>query len=181
MILNYKKDCLRIATAMRKGKIAIFPTDTIYGIGTVWNSHNNTEIFMLKRRKRNKPLIMLSDIRWIDKFADLQIRTKQYWPGPFTLIMNAKRLLPWWVSLNNAVAIRVPKNRDIIRLIRAVGAPITATSVNVSGEIPLENIKKIKRIYENRVDIIAEDINFHSKRPSKIIDIRKNSTERRLR
>ncbi len=184
MILNYKKYRLDIADAMRRGKVVIFPTDTIYGIGSIWNSPNNLKIFKIKKRKKNKPMLILSTFEWIDRFADLdglKDELERYWPGPFTLIMDTKQCLPWWISDGRSAAFRVPRNRELLELIRAVGAPITATSVNFSGEAPLNDITKIKRIYANRIDIIAEDDSFIPAKPSKVIDLRKISTKRRIR
>lgn len=184
MILDYKKHRLDIAGAMRRDKVAIFPTDTIYGIGTIWNSPNNSKIFRIKKRKKDKPLLILSDFKWIDEFADLgglKEELERYWPGPFTLIINTKICLPWWISDGRSAAFRVPRNRELLELIRAVGAPITATSVNFSGEAPLNDITKIKRIYAKHVDIIAEDDSFVPAKPSKVIDLREISTKRRIR
>src|SRR5262245_18722045 len=89
----------KIVTSLRRGGVAIFPTETVYGIGTSAFAHRGIrKIYRLKGRKWKKPLALL--VPTLDAAAPLveSIPVEAYrlaakfWPGPMTLVLTASPL-----------------------------------------------------------------------------------------
>ena len=183
-MIPYMKNQRYVANALKIGRIVIYPTDTIYGMGSLWSAESNSMIYDIKRRNKAKPLIMLSNLQWVKQFAyydDRMKDIKKFWPGRYTLILKAKKPLPWWISDGKTVAIRVPANKVLQRLLMMVGEPITSTSVNISNNAPMNNPLLIAEQFENKVDLIAQYSDFIPKRASKIIDMRNNLNDDSIR
>ena len=56
---------IEVANALKEGKIVVFPTDTVYGIGTnAYDKDACEKVYEVKGRPMHKPLsILISDIR----------------------------------------------------------------------------------------------------------------------
>ena len=142
-------------------------TDTITGIGAPISKKNRKVIYELKKRPKNKGLIiMVGSFKqaqnlegWNKKANDF---VKKYWPGNVTLVVNSD------------LAVRMPKNKELCKLLLSIG-PIFMTSANISGEnsLSFEDAK-------NNFKEITKHYNFGkgSGKPSKIIDV---NTGKRLR
>ncbi len=80
---------------------------------------------------------------------------KKYWPGPLTLVLPARAgLPPQIVSSRGGVAVRISSDPVAAELIRHVGAPITATSANISGFPPATSA--LAACFEG-VDLVLDD------------------------
>lgn len=136
----------------------IFPTDTIYGIGaSITSIKANQEIYKIKSRPINKPFpILAGSIEQAELIADLKsLNNKNYkfmyenYNKYTTFIINAKENLPDIYKKDNKVAIRIP-NKDILsHALIKYGFPVTATSVNESGQKFLNNISEIMVNFNN--------------------------------
>ena len=120
----------------------IFPTDTIYGIGAPISSIiANTEIYNIKKRPTNKPFPILvgsfEQAEVIADFSSLKKENYDFFKENYdkyaTFIINAKDINPFYTT-DNKVAIRIPSKKVLANAILEFGIPITATSVNLSGE-----------------------------------------------
>ena len=175
MIVSYIENQRHAAAALKAGRIVIYPTDTIYGMGSLWSANSNSRIYDIKKRDKAKPMIILSNLLWIKQFAycdDKMKDIKKFWPGRYTLLLKTKRSFPWWISDGKTVAIRVPADKLLQRLLTMVGEPITSTSVNISGNTPMNDPILIAKQFENKVDLITQYEGFRPKKASKIIDMR---------
>lgn len=131
------------AKLLREGKVIAFPTETVYGLGVVYDNKDAYDsLVAVKRRPPDKPFtLMLADVEDVEKYADLnkvsRALMKKFMPGQFTLITKAKPGLPsWCVSSIGNVGIRIA-DYDLIRdLIRKTGKPLLVPSANKSGEKP---------------------------------------------
>ncbi|MFI5197509.1 MAG: L-threonylcarbamoyladenylate synthase [Thermoanaerobaculia bacterium] len=132
---------LRAAAArLRRGEIVAFPTETVYGLGAnALDPKAVAKIFAAKGRPADNPIIVhVSDSKMLRRVAEpLSPRAKrlvaQFWPGPLTLILSKKSLVPSLVTAGlDTVAVRMPQGvaRDLVRL---AGVPVAAPSANVSG------------------------------------------------
>ncbi len=132
---------LRAAAArLRRGEVVAFPTETVYGLGAnALDASAVAKIFAAKRRPPDNPIIVhVSDLKMLRKVArGVSPRAKtliaRFWPGPLTLILSKKSLVPSLVTAGlDTVAVRMPEGiaRD---LVAAAGVPIAAPSANVSG------------------------------------------------
>ena len=132
---------LRAAAArLRRGELVAFPTETVYGLGAnALDEKAVAKIFAAKGRPPDNPIIVhVSDQKMLRKVARrVPARAKKliarFWPGPLTLILSKKSLVPSLVTAGlDTVAVRMPQGlaRDLVRL---AGVPIAAPSANVSG------------------------------------------------
>jgi len=127
------------ATAIRAGKLAIVPTDTVYGLAARADSEDAARaLYRLKGRKAILPtaLVFASVDVVRDRIGELPASVSLLLPGPFTLVVpNPKRRYPWLTGARpEAIGVRVPNAEGVVReLLDAVGA-IVATSANLPGE-----------------------------------------------
>lgn len=157
--------------ALKKGKVVIFPTDTVYGIGCICNSAQATDrIYDLKNRDRRKPLILfVSDLKQVESFTSNipQIAKElmnKFWPGPLTIILRAKENIPisqaciFKTDKFNTISFRIPNHPIPLFLVKELGVPIATTSANISGyNHQATSIKVLEKIFENKADLCIDD------------------------
>jgi len=161
---------------IKKGGIAIFPTDTVYGIGcNPYNINAVKKIYEIKSREKIKSLPVLAysldivkEITCIDSFTEKII--KKYWPGPLTLILKlTDKKLKKSLKLDKKIAVRIPDSKCTLKLLEKCGL-LVGTSANISGNSaytnPDECIKNIKNY-----DIFLNGGRITSKGESTIIEI----------
>jgi L-threonylcarbamoyladenylate synthase len=161
---------------IKKGGIAIFPTDTVYGIGcNPYNINAVKKIYEIKSREKIKSLPVLAysldivkEITCIDSFTEKII--KKYWPGPLTLILKlTDEKLKKSLKLDKKIAVRIPDSKCTLKLLEKSGL-LVGTSANISGNSaytnPDECIKNIKNY-----DIFLNGGRITSKGESTIIEI----------
>ena len=123
-------------------ELVVFPTDTVYGVG----AHGLREaavvkLFDAKVRPPHKAIpLLLSDAADVERVGEhltplARSLMARYWPGALTLVVWAKAGLPPSLTAGEpTVAVRVPDSQVTRDLIRRLGAPLAATSANVSGQ-----------------------------------------------
>lgn len=155
------------------GKIFIYPTDTIYGLGCdAENQEAVNRIKEIKSRDKDKPLsIIAPSIKWIEDNFIMDVELNKYLPGPYTIILkkeNAEFLK--LVSSSDTLGIRIPSNK-FTKEIQKAGVPFITTSVNLSGEPFALKIEDIKQEILNKIDFIikADDEKELSGKPSTIV------------
>jgi len=167
--IDFKKDIdyiklEEVAKIIEKGGIAIFPTETVYGIGTNGlNKKAVKKIYAIKNRPLNKPIsLLVSDIDMVNKVAkditDIEYKLMEtFFPGAFTLILKKKDIVPDIVTAgNNTVGIRMPSNEIARKLVEYAGVPIASPSANISGEPSGTNTNEIVKDFEGKVDCLID-------------------------
>ena len=166
--------------ALRAGKLIIYPTDTIYGLGCDATNETAVEkVYALKKRPRDMPLsVLVSDFEMLQKYADVSTEQmkllEEKLPGPFTFILKPKKDLP--VSDGN-VGFRMIKNRLVNQIVKKFGRPVTATSANIHGEPAGTTIKELKAVFGTYIKLYISGGKLAG-RPSKVIDLVNNKTIR---
>ena len=154
-----------IGNKIREGKLAIFPTETVYGIGTNGlNREAVKKLYSVKQRDFNKPVsLLVSDIFMVEKLAinisDVEYKLmKAFFPGPFTIILKKSNIVPDIVTANkDTVGIRIPDCDITRKLIEYAGCPIAAPSANISGKPTGTNITEIINDFKEDVDYIINN------------------------
>ena len=125
---------------LQRGGVVVCATDTGYLLGVNGlNPGAIQKIYQIKGRAFDKPLhLVAADLRMVKILAEVDERAEQimqyFWPGPLTLILKKKPLVPdSLVSGLANVGLRIPDNAFLLRLVQMAGVPITATSANRSG------------------------------------------------
>ena len=161
--IDYKK-LEETAEIIKNGGVVVFPTETVYGIGT--NGLDEIAIkklYDIKRRPLNKPIsLLVSNIEMIDQVAK-NITEKEYklikkfFPGPITIVLNKKENVPNILTSNGStVGVRMPKNEIALKLIDLVGVPIATSSANISGEESGIDFDNVMRKFSNKVDCLID-------------------------
>ncbi|MDD3284010.1 MAG: L-threonylcarbamoyladenylate synthase [Patescibacteria group bacterium] len=178
-IKNPDQEIINGAVEMLKsGKIVVYPTDTIYGIGCdILNKKSIQTIQTIKNRKKQKPLsIICSDLKDISRWANvsnMQYKIlKKYLPGPYTFILTASSDAPKILQdpKRKAIGIRIPDNRVCLDIVSSLGNPIVTTSVNLAGEINYINPNDIKKDWYGKVDLILDAGELNNE-PSTIVSL----------
>jgi len=162
---------INIIEEILNGKIFIYPTDTIYGLGCdATNKESVNKIKELKGRDKDKPLSVIApSINWIEENCFVDLELKKYLPGPYTLILKKKNkdfLLH--VSNSETIGVRIPKCK-FIEEIQKANVPFITTSVNLSGEPFAKSIEDVPREIKNKVNIIIEATEELTGKPSTLI------------
>lgn len=148
------------AEKIKKGGIVVFPTETVYGIGTnALNAEAVKKLYQIKERPLNKPIsLLVNSIEMIEKIAkdisEIEYKIiKRFFPGPLTIILNKKDIVPNIVTSNQkTVGIRMPENEIALKLIEYAGIPLATPSANISGKPSGTEIKDIIKELGEKVD-----------------------------
>lgn len=175
-----KTTMTEIVNAIRKGKIVVFRTDTVYGMGTnALNKNAVKKIYEIKERPMYKPLIVLiSDINMLNELVDsISITEKKlidaFWPGSLTIKFKKKEnALPDIVSAGDEyIRIRLLENDFAYHLVKKAKIPIVAPSANLSGSFTGTKIENIINELGEKVDYIIDSGNIESDIPSTIVEV----------
>ncbi len=171
------------AELLRQGKVIAFPTETVYGLGVVYDSKEAyDELVKVKRRPPTKPFtLMLADREDVEKFAALNKVSKaivnNLMPGQITMITKAQPGLPsWCVSDIGNIGVRIA-DYDLIRdLIRKTGKPLLVPSANKSGEQPGTTAKEVVDAFGDEIAAVIDGRTV-SNLPSTIVLVEETHTE----
>ena len=138
--IDVHEEVVKAVEAFRMGKVVLYPTDTIWGLGCDMTNKSAVEqIYRIKERPREQPLIVLvSDIQMLKKYVRLvhpRIETLLvHHNKPLTIIYDQLIDVPDYMkSPEGSLAIRVCQDEFCSDVIRKFGAPIVSTSANKSG------------------------------------------------
>lgn len=135
-------DSPRVAASyIRAGRIAAFPTETVYGLGAdAFDAEAVAKIFDAKGRPSDNPLIVhLHDLAQLDVLAatrsgDADRLIEHFFPGPLTVILPKSDHVPDVVTAGlDTVGLRMPKDPRASAFLKACGMPVAAPSANLSG------------------------------------------------
>lgn len=170
MYLNFKEDIeydklLKPAQIIKNGGLVIFPTETVYGIGTnALNSKAVKKLYEVKKRPYEKPIsLLVNSIEMIENIAKditkLEYELiKKFFPGPLTIILKKKENISNIVTANKeTVGVRMPQNDIALKLIEYAGVPIATPSANISGKPSGTNMKDIMRDFEKKVEYFIDN------------------------
>lgn len=161
---------------LKKGGLVIYPTDTLYGLGcNALDELAIKSVFAVKKRPTSNPLsIAVSDVEMMKEYAELPEAAEKladaFLPGPLTIVLKKKNLPDILTGGLAKVGIRIPNSDIALKLTELLGAPITATSANISGNSPPVSVEEaISQIPE--ADVILNRGPLRERVPSTIVDL----------
>ena len=163
-------------SALKKGKIIVYPTDTVWGIGcNPFDQESVNNLFNIKGKKENGVSILVNNVNLISEYCITNKTQKdiveKLFPGPVTAILKSKVEFAKGVTRNGNIAIRIPKNNTSVSL--AKKNPIITTSANIHGENIAKDLNEAKKIFGN--SCIYLDGEKPSGVESTIIDLTKDT------
>jgi L-threonylcarbamoyladenylate synthase len=157
-------DLNRAVAILNDGGVVAFPTETYYGLAVdPLNPMALNYLFTLKQRDIAKPILTLVDDR--ESLSSLvheipiiynQLMEK-FWPGPLTLIFQAKINLPTLLTAGTStIGVRQSSHPFARQLLRAFGRPVTATSANISGKDAAVDAYEVKAHFGDQIDMVFD-------------------------
>jgi len=153
------------ATALARGDLVAFPTDTVYGLAA---GHDHLrKLYVAKDRPKDKRIaVLLSDASNLEASAKVTPAARalaaRFWPGPLTLVLVAPR--------RGTLAFRVPDHPVARRLIAASGGGLPVTSANRSGQPDARTAEEVLAQLEGRIALVLDGGKTTGGVPSTIVD-----------
>lgn len=158
-----RKDIEKAVECLKNGGVVAFPTDTVYGLGVVYDNVDALNRLKLsKGRPDNKPIpMMISSLSQLEKVAMVNSKiknlAKQFMPGGFTIILNKKEIIPDEITNGfKTIAIRMPNDEFILEMMEKLQKPLLVTSANLSGQPTGVYYEDVKRDFDGRIDMIVQ-------------------------
>ncbi|HBM45598.1 MAG: Translation factor SUA5 [Parcubacteria group bacterium GW2011_GWF2_38_76] len=177
--LYIKNNEAKIIREIISGKVFIYPTDTIYGIGA--NAKKDTAVNKIReiKERETKPFSVIAPSKkWIKDNFLIDNKIKQWigkLPGNITLFLDKKELSCVSDEVNptdDSLGVRIPKHW-FTKIISKANVPFITTSVNKSGHSYMRRIEDIDSAILNSVDYVVYEGEKANKESEKI-DLRKN-------
>ena len=150
--------------ALRRDRLVVYATETFYGVGAhALSAAAVRACAELKGRADAHPIaVIVADPAMVETVAaDCPPAARRlmarFWPGPLTLVLPARSGLPAELTGGTGtIGVRVSSHPTASALSRALGAPITATSANRSGEAPAVDVAQARRAFGAAVDVYLD-------------------------
>ena len=142
---------------LRKGEVIAYPTETVYGLGAdATNAQAVQKIFDLKGRSDQSPIsVLVSSFEVLAKCVKpfpmrVQELMDQFWPGPLTLVFEAKEnVFPQELLAGTGkIGIRMSSDPVAQELCKEFDLPLTTTSANPSGKVPARSVEEVQKYFD---------------------------------
>ena len=152
------------ANHLRSGKVVAIPTETVYGLAANALDENAVlQIFKIKDRPHFDPLIIhVGKVEDVNKYAqnipaDAIKLMKHFWPGPLTIVLEKKDVIPDVVTSGlKSVAIRMPVHELLKKLLSKIDFPLAAPSANPFGYISPTTAQHVEEQLGEKVQYILD-------------------------
>ena len=161
------------------GGLAIFPTDTVYGLGTHPDSVEGTHrLYWIKGRSPDRPAaVLFFDLeRALAELPEIGLKTQaaleRLLPGPITVLLpNPATRFPLACGAEpSRLGLRVPKLDEKLAKLGSVSVPILQSSANPTGETDPRSLEEVDPRIRRGVDIEL-DAGVLPGTPSTVIDL----------
>jgi L-threonylcarbamoyladenylate synthase len=166
------------ADAVRHGGVVAYPTDTFYGLAVDPRREDAVgRLFELKGRAGSAAIpLIASDMRQalaVGTFGPAALAlARAFWPGPLTIVVPAAEGLSRLLSGERAtLGVRVPAHAVARALAGTLGAPITATSANLSGQAPSRSAREVIAAFGDRLDLVLDGGDAPGGPPSTLVEL----------
>jgi len=158
------EDIARAVTALARGEVIAFPTETVYGLGAdASNPEAVGRIYALKGRPASHPVIVhLASVDaiggWARRIPDsARTLAGRFWPGPLTLILErAPGVLDCVTGGQETVALRVPSHPVAQALLAAFGGGVAAPSANRFGRVSATTAAHVREEFGTGVGVVLD-------------------------
>ena len=168
---------------IQNGGVIVYPTDTLYGFGV--DATNEKAIIKINRIKnRSGPLsILINNLEMGFKITKLSPKQKkivaEQLRGSNTVIVPLKTgfVHPIISAQDNTIGLRIPDHNFGIDLVSQLGKPITTTSVNRSGMLPLNKVDEIIELFGSSFDLLIDGGDLPPSKGSKVMKLKETHFE----
>ncbi len=168
----------RAVAILQRGGVIGIPTDTVYGIAAnALDEEAVGRVFWLKSREDTSPIpVLIGEVddlfRYGTDISDEAVALAEaFWPGQLTIVVSKSDRIPYVVSGGlDTVGLRISDHPVPDRIISSLGAPITATSANVSGTESLVSAASVLEQLGASLDLVFDGGQLTPSRPSTVVD-----------
>ncbi len=176
---DFLKAVHHAADVLLAGGVVAFPTETFYGLAVdVRNETAIKRLFTAKKRAADSPvLILVGSLEYLDQYVDdipqaARGLIKEFWPGGLTLVFNAgPKISPLLTAGTQKIGIRLSSHPVATALARAIKAPISGTSANISGQPACRNAHEVLESFQTGVDLILDGGETPGEMGSTVLDV----------
>lgn len=165
------------------GGLVAFPTDTVYGVGSLaFHQQAIESIYVAKDRPMEKAIpVLIGDnedlVQVAEEIPIFAMRLiDRFWPGPLTILVPKKPTLPEAISATSTVGVRVP-DHDIARALLRLSGPMAVTSANISGQPSPTTAQQVLDQLNGRIAMIIDGGETPGGIPSTLVDCTGNEIE----
>ena len=130
----------RAVRHLKRGRIVIHPTESVYGFGGFLDDGPLAELERIKGRSGRGFVVLIPSADTVATMLNEtgRVLAETFWPGPLTLVLDDDEGLfhPRARARDGSVAVRVPGHPLALRLLNACGRPLTSSSANAPGGLP---------------------------------------------
>lgn len=157
----------RAVELLRAAEIVALPTETVYGLAAdALNPFAVAKIFEAKERPSFDPLIVhVPNYQWLEKLTDIPIQDRgfvlklaeNFWPGPFTLVLPRRRIVPEIVTAGlDTVAVRMSSHPILSEILQQLDRPLAAPSANRFGKVSPTTAQHVVNELAGRIPLIID-------------------------
>ncbi len=172
------------AATIRAGGLVVYPTETVYGLGTdACSDEAVAKVFTAKVRPIEDPIsVAVNSLEMARQFTQLtpkaEVIFKKFLPGPLTVILEAKPSISKLLTAGTGkVGVRVPDHPVALKLLDFVGGPITSTSANITGKPAPTTVREALDQIGKSVDLALDAGKCKLGVPSTVVDLTKEPFE----
>lgn len=182
-----ERDARRLEECVAAGGVAVFPTDTVYGICCdPENERAAKRLYALKGRPASRPAAVMcfSLEPALELLPEMEHDEREalaaLLPGPVTLLLAnpARRFAPACRVDPATLGLRVPELPERLQALTSLSLPVMQSSANISGEPDARTLEQVPQSMRDGADLVLDGGALPGK-PSTVIDLRDYSAERR--
>ncbi len=167
-----------LSKTLSQGKIAVAPTDTLYGIlADALNKDAVERIYLLKKRKPDKPyIILIPDTSFLQFFCikpskeEKKLLEKRGITVVLDLPEECSDKFLYLHRGKRTLAFRIPDKKELIHVMKKIKKPLVAPSTNPEGKPPAKDIKDAVEYFKGNIDIYIDKGKLEGK-PSTIVKV----------
>jgi L-threonylcarbamoyladenylate synthase len=176
---NLQRAILEAAKVILSGGVVAVPTESFYGLSVhALNEKAIERLFAVKGRREDNPLLILIASRetldsYVTKVSDRASKLmERFWPGGLTVVFFADPILPPSLSAGTGkIGVRLSSHPVPGELAKAVGAPITGTSANRSGQPACSTAEEVMEAVGEDIDLILDGGKTPGGKGSTVLDV----------
>lgn len=162
MLIN-KKDYKLAIEYLDNDEVIALPTETVMGLAVKASSilaYN--KLVEIKNRPSNKAFpFIVGSIEDIEKYAHVDELTRKiitsFMPGPLTIILKKKESVDKRITNEkDTIAIRIPNDKTLLKIVKGLKEPILLTSANRSGEEACINSDEVIEVFKDEVPLVIK-------------------------
>jgi tRNA threonylcarbamoyl adenosine modification protein (Sua5/YciO/YrdC/YwlC family) len=169
--LNKIRDCVFA------DRVMAYPTDTLYGLGGNFYSLDVREKIDCLKTRRDMPYsVAVGNLSMLESLASeipgiFYSRLLHLLPGKFTFLFSASPAIdPRLLKNSVKIGIRLPDLPPLLQLIEKIGVPLISTSVNCSGQSPLNDPDQIAVEFPD-IDLLLDNGVLPLSKGSSVVDL----------